>query len=91
MAGACKSYIQVSLFVDIADTRPVAAYIVLAPGYSSPAYRWARTSVFLGLGLCGVVPVIHGFFTIGFERMRHEMGVLWLVLSGAFYIVGALT
>jgi adiponectin receptor len=67
-----------------------AAYIVLSPHYATPAYRWARTTVFLALGLTAIVPVAHGLWLYGFARLQNEMGVLWLAASGALYVVGAL-
>ena len=72
------------------DYVTVAAYIVLSPTYSRPAYRWARTTVFMSLGLGGIVPVTHGLFTVGFSRLRDEMGLVWVLISAACYINGAL-
>ncbi|KAI0078360.1 HlyIII-domain-containing protein [Panus rudis PR-1116 ss-1] len=67
-----------------------AAYIVLNPEYRKPTHRGARTTVFIALGLCGVIPVTHGLFTHGFEKLCFEMGFGWLLLSASFYIGGAL-
>ena len=69
----------------------VAAYIVLSPTYSTPAYRWARTSVFITLGLGAIVPVAHGLFVSGLALLIDEIGLAWLALSGALYIAGAVT
>jgi adiponectin receptor len=68
----------------------VAAYIVLNPEYAKPTHRGARTMVFIGLGLGAVVPVTHLFLTHGFNKLVAEMGVNWLLTSGALYIGGAL-
>jgi adiponectin receptor len=68
----------------------VAAYIVLNPEYRKPTHRGARTKVFIGLGLCGVVPVTHGLLTHGFAKMCYEMGFVWLLASALLYITGAL-
>ncbi|KAJ3508054.1 hypothetical protein NLJ89_g5965 [Agrocybe chaxingu] len=67
-----------------------AAYIVLNPEYAKPTHRGARTAVFIGLGLCAIVPTSHMFLTHEFGELVSEMGVNWLVASGALYIVGAL-
>lgn len=64
---------------------------MLSPTYSTPAYRWARTTVFIALGAGGVVPVIHGLFDRGFTILIDEFGLLWLALSGMLYIAGAVT
>ncbi|KAF9514463.1 hypothetical protein BS47DRAFT_1316810 [Hydnum rufescens UP504] len=68
----------------------VAAYIVLSPTYSTPTYRRARTTVFVSLGLVGIIPVTHGLFAVGFSRLSDEMGLLWILLSAACYLNGAL-
>jgi len=67
-----------------------AASVVLNPEYAKPARRGARTTVFILLGLSAVVPVTHLAITHGLEGMLVDMGLAWLVLSGALYIVGAL-
>lgn len=45
--------------------------------------------MFVGMGLSAVVPVLDGLATHGFDRMKREMGLLWVVLQGALYILGA--
>ncbi|KAG8915234.1 hypothetical protein FRC00_006362 [Tulasnella sp. 408] len=67
-----------------------AAYVVLTPSYNTPEFRWARTSVFLALGFTGIVPVTHAIRLHGLSTLRYEMGINWLLLSGALYTVGAL-
>lgn len=66
-----------------------AAYVVLTPSYNTPQYRWARTSVFLALGFTGLVPVTHAILLHGISTLRYQMGVNWLLLSGALYTFGA--
>ena len=63
---------------------------MLNPEYAKPTHRGARTTVFIALGLGAVVPLTHKFLTEGFDVLINEMGTLWLVLSGALYIGGAL-
>ncbi|KAH9478670.1 ADIPOR-like receptor SPBC12C2.09c [Psilocybe cubensis] len=67
-----------------------AAFIVLDPEYAKPTHRGARTTVFISLGLCAIVPVTQLFLTHEFNELVSDMGVQWLLLSGALYIVGAL-
>ena len=67
-----------------------AGYIVVNPEYGKPSKRGARTIVFVGLGMCGVIPLIHGIMSHGYSRMVTEMGFMWLVVSGALYLIGAL-
>ena len=62
----------------------------MSPKYSKPAYRGARTAVFITLGLSSVIPVTHALAIYGYERLREDSGLDWIVLSGALYIFGAL-
>lgn len=63
---------------------------MLNPEYSKPSHRGARTTVFIALGLSAAIPATHAIFTHGVQTLRYEMGLDWLVLTGALYIAGAL-
>jgi len=41
------------------------------------------------MGLSAVFPVIHGLELYGVDEMRDRMGLTWVVLQGALYILGA--
>ena len=45
--------------------------------------------MFVGLGLSAGFPVLHGLRLYGFQKMREQMGLLWVVLQGSLYIIGA--
>ena len=66
-----------------------AAYAVLSPTYSTPAYRRARAYLFITLGLCGALPFTHAVIVKGYEHLQ-DIGAHWILLSAAFYIGGAL-
>ncbi|KAF8691138.1 HlyIII protein, partial [Rhizoctonia solani] len=76
--------------VGITVAGAIAAYVVLNPVYGTPAYRWARTTVFFLLGICALVPVTHAYLIYGLERMQNEMGINWIALTGIMYMSGAL-
>ncbi|KAF9010184.1 hemolysin-III related-domain-containing protein [Cyathus striatus] len=86
----CQPQLQVLYLVTMTAAGFGAAYIVLSPEYSKPTHRGARTAVFIGLGLCAVVPVSHLLVTHGVNELLTEMGFGWLLVSGALYIAGAL-
>ncbi|EIN08395.1 HlyIII-domain-containing protein [Punctularia strigosozonata HHB-11173 SS5] len=69
-----------------------AAFFVLNPEYGKPTHRGARTkaSVFIGLGLSGVVPSAHALAIHGAHDLWHNLGFSYLIASGALYIFGAL-
>lgn len=45
--------------------------------------------MFVGLGVSGVVPVIHGLTIYGFQELDERMGLSWVLLQGVLYISGA--
>lgn len=45
--------------------------------------------MFIGLGLSGVVPVIHGVFIYGYSGLEDRMSISWVIAQGAVYIFGA--
>lgn len=57
--------------------------------FRTPAWRPFRAGVFVSMGLSAVFPVLHGLRLYGASQMRDQIGLLWLVLQGALYILGA--
>lgn len=47
--------------------------------------------MFVALGLSAVVPVLHGLQLYGIAQMQKQIGLTWVVLQGALYIIGAST
>lgn len=45
--------------------------------------------MFIGLGVSGVGPIIHGTFIYGIQGLQDRMALGWVALSGAMYIIGA--
>ena len=45
--------------------------------------------MFVGLGLSGVIPVIHGVLAEGYDPLNARMGLTWVLLQGGLYIFGA--
>ena len=41
------------------------------------------------MGLSAVFPVLHGVKLYGLKQMQQQIGLAWLVLQGALYIIGA--
>ncbi|KAJ7185502.1 hemolysin-III related-domain-containing protein [Mycena filopes] len=86
----CEPQLQILYIVSLSCVGLAAAYIVLNPEYAKPTHRGARTSVFIGLGLSAVVPVVHCLLTDGYDRVFSDLGFGWIILSAVFYISGAL-
>jgi len=45
--------------------------------------------MFVGMGISALFPVIDGLCVYGLEQMRSQIGLVWVVLQGAMYILGA--
>ncbi|EFY91687.1 hypothetical protein J3458_004915 [Metarhizium acridum] len=57
--------------------------------FRTPKWRVYRASMFVGLGLSGVVPVIHGMSVYGYAGLEERMSISWVIAQGAMYIFGA--
>ncbi|KAF9530243.1 hemolysin-III related-domain-containing protein [Crepidotus variabilis] len=86
----CDPHTQAFYLTAMALAGLGASYFVLNPEYSKPTHRGARTAVFIGLGLCAVVPLTHMLSIHSLTELVTKMGVNWLIASGALYIGGAL-
>ncbi|GLI73289.1 hypothetical protein PoHVEF18_001504 [Penicillium ochrochloron] len=63
--------------------------VSVVPQFRTPRWRPFRASMFVGMGLSAVFPVLHGVALFGVERMRQQIGLGWLLLQGFLYILGA--
>lgn len=57
--------------------------------FRTPAWRPYRALMFVGLGVSGVIPVIHGLTIHGYGELNERMGLAWVILQGVLYISGA--
>lgn len=57
--------------------------------FRTPEWRVFRALMFVGLGVSGVVPVVHGVLLHDRATMEDRMSLSWVVLHGAMYIFGA--
>ena len=57
--------------------------------FRTPEWRPYRASIFIGLGLSGIVPVIHGVTIYGYSGLEHRMSISWVIAHGGMYIFGA--
>ncbi|PNY23160.1 ADIPOR-like receptor IZH2 [Tolypocladium capitatum] len=57
--------------------------------FRAPGWRTYRAAMFIGLGLSGVIPVIHGVTIYGYQGLEDRMSISWVITHGAMYIFGA--
>ncbi|KAG0155093.1 Hly-III-like protein [Penicillium digitatum] len=60
-----------------------------SPRFRTPRWRPFRATMFVGMGLSAVFPILHGAFLFGLDRMQQQIGLNWLVFQGFLYILGA--
>ncbi|KAJ5918912.1 hypothetical protein N7454_010056 [Penicillium verhagenii] len=63
--------------------------VSIVPRFRTPRWRPFRAAMFVGMGLSAAFPVLHGLALFGFDRMRQQIGLSWLLLQGFLYILGA--
>lgn len=61
----------------------------LTPRFRTPLWRPLRAGMFVAMGLSAVFPVLHGVYLYGVPRMEQMIGLSYVVLQGAVYILGA--
>ncbi|KAK4188442.1 hemolysin-III related-domain-containing protein [Podospora australis] len=58
--------------------------------FRTPEWRPYRAAMFVGLGLSGVLPIIHALvFLYSYGELNQRMGLSWVILQGGMYIFGA--
>lgn len=65
------------------------ACVSIMPQFRTPRWRPFRAAMFVGMGLSAIFPVLHGLSLFGVARMRQQIGLVWLLLQGFLYILGA--
>lgn len=62
----------------------------MVPEFRKPQWRTLRTVVFAGVALSGLVPIAHGIWLHGADRALYDMGAIWYLIEGLFYLTGAI-
>ena len=58
--------------------------------FRTPEWRPYRALMFVGLGVSGVVPILHSLLAYySFAELNARMGLGWVILQGGLYIFGA--
>lgn len=65
------------------------AVVSLSPFFAGHKYRTLRAIMFVAMGLSAVFPVLHGLKVYPVARLDELIGLRWMVLQGALYILGA--
>lgn len=66
------------------------AVIMVHPKFQGPRWRTPRVCIFVGTGLSGFAPLIHGISIFGFMQMLTRYGMAYYLGEGLLLILGAL-
>ncbi|GAM88022.1 hypothetical protein ANO11243_060510 [Dothideomycetidae sp. 11243] len=67
----------------------LCATVSVTPRFRTPQWRAFRAAMFVAMGLSAVFPVVHGVAIYGRAQLEKQMGLSWVVLQGALYVLGA--
>jgi adiponectin receptor len=65
-------------------------FILLNPKFQGPRWRTFRVCTFVGTGLSGLAPLVHGIIIFGFSQMEKQSGMAYYVGEGLLLMLGAL-
>ncbi|EGX54240.1 hypothetical protein AOL_s00004g273 [Orbilia oligospora ATCC 24927] len=86
----CETLIRDGYWIMICTIAVSCATVSVHPHFRTPKYRPVRTSMFVAMGLSGVLPIVHGIQLHGIEEVERRSAMSWLLAEGAAYLVGAL-
>ncbi|KIK51738.1 hypothetical protein GYMLUDRAFT_181070 [Collybiopsis luxurians FD-317 M1] len=86
----CEPHYQKLYILTITILNFAAAFVVLDPEYAKPTHIGIRTAIFIALGCFSTIAIVHLCFLHGFAVTLVDTGFQWFILSGSFYIFGAL-
>lgn len=68
----------------------VTVFLLLHPKFQGRRWRSFRVCAFVGTGLSGFAPLIHGIKIFGFSQMEKQSGIAYYLGEGLLLILGAL-
>ncbi|GAN11053.1 hemolysin III family channel protein [Mucor ambiguus] len=86
----CHHILQVIYLSIIVSLGSVTAAVTLMKHFRTPGYRWVRASLFMALGLFGLIPTIHGIWIYGLNNATKTIALGHMALMATTYIAGAL-
>ncbi|RDW94390.1 HlyIII-domain-containing protein [Coleophoma crateriformis] len=85
----CHPHLQELYWTMICSLGAGCASVSIFERFRTPAWRPYRAGMFVAMGLSAVFPVLHGVQLYGINQMRERMGLMWILLEGFLYILGA--
>lgn len=85
----CYPKLQMVYWSMICVLGAICAVVSILPRFRTPTWRPFRATMFVGMGLSAIFPVLHGLQIYGPSKLEDRIGLSWLVLQGVLYILGA--
>ncbi|RDW89032.1 HlyIII-domain-containing protein [Coleophoma cylindrospora] len=85
----CHPHLQELYWTMICSLGVGCASVSIFERFRTPAWRPYRAAMFVAMGLSALFPVLHGVQLYGINQMRERMGLMWILLEGFLYILGA--
>jgi adiponectin receptor len=63
--------------------------ILVHPKFQGPRWRTFRVAIFVGTGLSGLAPLLHGIIVFGFSNMVKQSGMPYYLGEGFLLLLGA--
>jgi adiponectin receptor len=67
----------------------VTILFLVNPQFQGPRWRTLRVCAFIGTGLSGFVPLIHGLSIFGLPQMMKQSGMPYYLVEGLLLLLGA--
>jgi adiponectin receptor len=85
----CEALPKIAYLILIAILGTACIIVSLWDKFSEPQFRVIRASMFIALGLSGLIPAFHYIITFGSYHAFSVGALGWLCLMAVLYITGA--
>jgi len=86
----CRREPKISYIVMVSILGLGAIVVSMWDKFGETRFRPFRATVFVAMGLSGIVPTLHFLITDGMQRLIDENAFYWLLVMAGLYLVGAL-
>lgn len=84
----CTPSLQTTYYTLVSVLAVLCVYATLHPSFRLPKYRHYRTTMYSGLGLSFIIPIVHGVVKFGWETQVWRMSLDWMLLMTTFNLTG---
>ncbi|KAJ5414978.1 hemolysin-III channel protein Izh2 [Penicillium cosmopolitanum] len=86
----CESTVKWAYWAMMITLGFATILILMHPKFQDPRWRTFRIFIFVGIGLAGLAPLVHGIIVFGFSKMVKQSGMLYYFTKGFLLLLGTL-